>query len=102
MNKTIEKTTLSHLIWNEDYSRKVIPFIKEDYFTDKNDKVIFQEIIKFIEKYNKTPTTTSIQIEIDNRKDLSQSQYKEIKASWDHKVKFGLIPKFNTASWGGA
>ena len=79
MSKTIEKTTLSHLIWNEDYSRKVIPFIKEDYFTDKNDKVIFQEIIKFIEKYNKTPTITSIQIEIDNRKDLSQSKYKEIK-----------------------
>ena len=79
MNKTIEKTTLSHLIWNEDYSRKVIPFIKEDYFTDKNDKVIFQEIIKFIEKYNKTPTITSIQIEIDNRKDLSESQFKEIK-----------------------
>ena len=79
MNKTIEKTTLSHLIWNEDYSRKVIPFIKEDYFTDKNDKVIFQEILKFIEKYNKTPTITSIEIEIDNRKDLSESQFKEIK-----------------------
>ena len=79
MNKTIEKTTLSHLIWNEDYSRKVIPFIKEEYFTDKNDKVIFQEILKFIQKYNKTPTTTSIAIEIDNRKDLSESQFKEIK-----------------------
>lgn len=79
MNKTIEKTTLSHLIWNEDYSRKVIPFIKEDYFTDKNDKVLFQEILKFIEKYNKTPTSTSLQIEIDNRKDLTESQYKEIK-----------------------
>ena len=79
MNKTIEKTTLSHLIWNEDYSRKVIPFIKEEYFTDKNDKVIFQEILKFIQKYNKRPTTTSIAIEIDNRKDLSESQFKEIK-----------------------
>ncbi len=79
MSKTIEKTTLSHLIWNEDYSRKVIPFIKEEYFTDKNDKVIFQEILKFIQKYNKTPTTTSIAIEIDNRKDLSESQFKEIK-----------------------
>ena len=79
MNKTIEKTTLSHLIWNEDYCRKVIPFIKEDYFTDKNDKVIFQEIYKFIEKYNKTPTVTSIEIEIDNRKDLTEAQYKDIK-----------------------
>jgi len=78
MNKTIEKTILSHLIWNEDYSRKVIPFIKEDYFTDKNDKVIFHEILKFIQKYNKTPTTTSIQIEIDNRKDLNEAQFKEI------------------------
>ena len=79
MNKTIEKTILSHLIWNEDYSRKVIPFIKEDYFTDKNDKVIFNEILKFIQKYNKTPTTTSIQIEIDNRKDLNEAQFKEIR-----------------------
>ena len=79
MNKTIEKTILSHLIWNEDYSRKVIPFIKEDYFTDKNDKVIFHEILKFIQKYNKTPTTTSIQIEIDNRKDLNEAQFKEIR-----------------------
>ena len=79
MNKTIEKTILSHLICNEDYCRKVIPFIKEDYFTDKNDKVIYQEILKFIQKYNKTPTTTSIQIEIDGRKDLNEAQFKEIR-----------------------
>ena len=76
MNKTIEKTTLSHLIWNEDYSRKVIPFIKEEYFTDKNDKVIFQEILKFIQKYNKTPTTTSIAIEIDkNNNNVTSAIY---------------------------
>tara|TARA_B100000424_G_scaffold57337_1_gene41377 strand:- start:28143 stop:29537 length:1395 start_codon:yes stop_codon:yes gene_type:complete len=79
MNKTIEKTILSHLICNEDYCRKVIPFIKEDYFTDKNDKVIYQETLKFIQKYNKTPTTTSIQIEIDGRKDLNEAQFKEIR-----------------------
>ena len=77
--KNIEKTILSNLIWNENYCRKVIPFIKADYFGDQTDKVIFKEILKFIEKYNKTPTTTSIQIEIDNRKDLTESQFKDIK-----------------------
>ena len=49
--KNIEKTILSNLIWNENYCRKVIPFIKADYFGDQTDKVIFKEILKFIEKY---------------------------------------------------
>ena len=54
--QTIERTTLTNLIWDEDYARKVIPFIKPEYYADKNERVIFEEITKFTEKYNAIPT----------------------------------------------
>ena len=49
----IEVLILRNLIFNEEYARKVIPFIKDEYFEDQNQKIIFQEILSFIEKYNK-------------------------------------------------
>ena len=46
----IELLILRNLIYNEEYARKVIPFIKDEYFEDPNQKIIFQEILSFIEK----------------------------------------------------
>ena len=42
--QTIERTTLTHLIYNEDYTRKVLPFIKPEYFANRNERVVFEEI----------------------------------------------------------
>ena len=50
--QTIERTTLTHLIYNEDYCRKVIPFIKPIYYANRQERVVFEEIEKFLEKYN--------------------------------------------------
>ena len=44
MSITIERTTLTQLVNNEQYARKVLPFIKKDYFSDKTEKTIFEEI----------------------------------------------------------
>ena len=51
MNQSIEKTALSNLISNEDYARKVIPFLKGDYFKVREERIVFEEIQKFIDKY---------------------------------------------------
>ena len=75
MNQTIEKTTLNNLVFNEDYCRKVLPFIKPDYFDIKEEKVVFEEIIKFVDKYKKIPTKTSLEIEIEHRKDLTEVEH---------------------------
>ena len=64
LNQTIERTTLSNLIYNEDYCRKVLPFIKPDYFDIKEEKVVFEEIIKFVDKYKKIPSQISLEIEV--------------------------------------
>jgi replicative DNA helicase len=75
----IETTILRNLIFNEDYSRKVIPFIQSDYFESKSEKVIFEEIVQFIIKYGSAITIEALNIEIENRTDLTEEQIKEIR-----------------------
>ena len=80
MSQTIERTALTQLITNEQYARKVLPFIKGDYFADKTDRIVFEEITKFVDKYNKIPTQTSLEIEVSGRKDLNEEEFKKIVA----------------------
>ncbi len=75
----LELTILRNLIFNEDYSRKVIPFIQPDYFEQRSEKIIFEEIVKFIVKYGSAITTEALAIEIENRTDLSETEIKEIR-----------------------
>ena len=77
--ESIEFTILRNLIFTEDYARKVIPFIKTDYFQNKTERVIFEESSKFIIEYNSLITIEALNIEIDKRKDLNESEIKSIR-----------------------
>lgn len=70
----LEQTILKNLIYNEDYLRKVLPFIKQEYFTDRTDRAIFNEISKFTETYNSTPTIESLELAIKERRNLSDEE----------------------------
>ena len=74
----IEKTTLKNLLYNEDYTRKVLPFLKPEYFEDRSERIVFSEIQKLIDQYNKRPTKETLQIDIGKRKDLNEEEYKRI------------------------
>ena len=78
MSVTIERTVLAQLVSNEEYTRKVLPFLKGDYFSDKSERIVFEEITKFVEKYNKIPTKTSLEIEVQSRKDLNEADFKSV------------------------
>jgi replicative DNA helicase len=78
MNERIETTILRSLAYNEEYSRKVLPFIRSEYFTDYTEKVVFEEICKFIFKYNKLPNQEVLRVEVDGRSDLNENSYKEV------------------------
>ena len=78
MSQTIERTALSQLVSNEEFARKVLPHMRGDYFSDRTEKTIFEEITKFVEKYQKIPTQTSLEIEVQSRKDLNGSDYKKV------------------------
>ena len=68
----IETTILRNLVHDEEYSRKVIPFIEPDYFEQRTEKVIFEEISQFIVNYGGAITTEALQIELENRTDLNR------------------------------
>ena len=74
----LEITILKNLIFNEDYARKVIPFIQPEYYEQRTEKIVFEEIVKFIVKYGSLITIEALNIEIDNRKDLTETESKEI------------------------
>ena len=76
LTSSIEKTILSHLLNNEKYSRKVIPFLKTEYFEKKEQQVIFDEIYNFIDKYNNLPSREAIHIELEKRNDLNEETWK--------------------------
>jgi len=76
--QTIERTALTNLVFNEDYARKVLPHMKMEYFTDRIERTVFEEITKFVDKYNKIPTQTSLEIEVQSRKDLNEHDYSQV------------------------
>ena len=78
MTQTIERTTLGQLLSNEDYARKVMPHMKMDYFSDRTERTVFEEIQKFVERYNALPTKDALEIEIDTRRDLNEDDIKRV------------------------
>ena len=74
----VEILILRNLIHNEEYLRKVVPFIKSDYYEDFNQKILFEEILKFVQEYNEPPTKEVLCIEVEKRSDINDSSFKEI------------------------
>ena len=72
----VEQLVLKHLINNEDYARKTIPFLQKEYFTDSNEQIVFEKIKTFIASYNSIPSKEALVIEIDNDKTLNDEQFK--------------------------
>ena len=77
MMDKLETKILSNLVFDESYTRKVIPFIKEEYFDILSERIVFQEIHKFVMEYDNIPTKSVLNIEIEKRKDISDDAYQQ-------------------------
>ena len=87
MEARLEQTILKNLIQSEEFARKCVPFIKSDYFTDPEERVVFQEITKYFESYTKNPTVEALLINLDNSSNLSDTVLKNAK---------GIVAKVKT------
>ena len=76
----VESTILRNLLCSEDFYRKVVPFIKPDYFQDMSERVIFEEIQDFSTKYDKIPTKEVLNIGLQQRTDLNDDTFKNATA----------------------
>ena len=75
----IESLVLQNLINDEDYTKKSIPFIKPEYFEQQHNKLLFTVIYEFYTKYNKLPTNSALEIEVDNIQNIGDDDIKRIK-----------------------
>ena len=74
----IETTILRNLVFNEEFARKTIPFIQPDFFEQRTDKILFEEIVSFITKYDSCATLEALNIEVENRTDLTAEEVNQI------------------------
>lgn len=76
----IEQTILSNLLLNEEYYRKVYPYLKEEYFEDISLRKVFNTFASYVEQYKEPPSVEALKLSIDKRKDLNEDQYKEAQS----------------------
>ena len=79
MTERVALTILQNLIHDEKYTRQVIPFIQPDYFEDRSDKVVFEEVSNFLDKYDKLPTKEALHIEVQKRVDITEDEFSKIE-----------------------
>ena len=85
----METVILKNLVLNEDYARKVVPFLQEEYFHDKAEKTVFNIVSKFILKYNNIPTKDAVHISLENDTALSEVEFKKCVSISDEMYKQG-------------
>ena len=85
LTQRIETTILNNLIFNEDYTRKVIPFLKAEYFTDFTEKTVFQTVAEYVDKYKSVPDVEALNIDIQ-KAPQTEEQYKTIQEYLTHFV----------------
>ena len=74
----VEILILRNLLYNEEYLRKVVPFVKPDYFEDPQQKIVFEEILNFVSEYNQPATKEVLCIEVEKRQDINDTTFSEI------------------------
>ena len=84
MSESIEALVVNSLVFSQEYTRQVLPHLKSEYFEDHNNRVVFEELSKYLVAYDNLPTKDALNIEVENRRDLNESTYKEIKTLIDN------------------
>lgn len=78
MKLRLEQIILKNLIQREDYTRKVLPFLKDSYFSNNEDRLLFNEVAGFITKYNQQPTFDALHIEVNNVRGVTDDTVKKV------------------------
>jgi len=80
LQQSIEQIILSNLCYNEEYLRKVIPFLKPEYFSRNEDRIVFNKIATHTENYNAAPSKQALMIAVTDDKAVTESEFSEIQA----------------------
>ncbi|BCU94502.1 MAG: hypothetical protein CM15mV5_1630 [uncultured marine virus] len=73
---SLEFTILNNLVTNDQFRRQAFPYLKKEYFEEEHNKLLFDLISNFIDKYGKCPTKESLAIDLQNVTSLTDQQFK--------------------------
>jgi replicative DNA helicase len=74
----LEQTIISNLLYNDDFSRKVTPYIKNEYFEDPSARVLFDSFSNYMSEYKEPPSIEALRVLLDLRKDLNEDSFKDV------------------------
>ena len=92
----LEQTILKNLIYNDEYTRKVLPFLRPEYFSDGTDRKVFHAVNEFVQTYNSTPTVEAIELAIQERRNLTNEELEKSKAYLEEVTK---SPREGSGLW---
>ena len=75
----LENTILSHIVYNEDYARKVLPFVKQEYFSEHDNRTLYELICAYVDRYNSIPSKEALNIDLEKINGLSSEAYTSIQ-----------------------
>ena len=90
-----EHTILSNLLYNDEYARRVLPFLADEYFTEAPEKALYNTFNEYWEKYNMAPTKEALRLEVTNRDDINDDQFNDAIGIIDE----NLIEDFPNMDW---
>ena len=76
----IEETILRHLLHRESFARKALPFIRDEYFSNPSERLVFHRINEFVQQYNNLPSREALEIDLDKIKNVGEEEYKNAVA----------------------
>lgn len=79
----IEETILRHLVHDESFARKVVPFVAKEYFSSQSDQILYEDIRNFITNYNKIPTVPALRLIAEDREGIPEATHKSILETLD-------------------
>ena len=77
----LEQTILKNLIYNDEYLRKILPFLKPEYFTENTDRTVYTTINEFVQTYNSAPTIEAITLAIQDRRNITNDEMERCEES---------------------
>ena len=79
----VEKLILENLIFNDEYNRKVLPFLKDEYFIDQKQKIVFDLVKTYFDKYNDFPPVEALKVELSALRNLDEATFKNARSYID-------------------
>jgi len=84
-----EHLILNHLLNDEDYARRTLPYLKSEYFSDRTERIVYEQLDEFINKFNALPSREALTIEIGNLNNINDKDYTQLNEYVSTLVKTG-------------